>query len=820
MAEMGSHTECETFCSVWRFSDDFGMSRMTRSWLCGALAALCMAMAASPASAQAGTLFGRVLTAAGAPVADAVVTATPASGGARRARSGGDGAWRITRVGAGRWTVRATRVGFASAEQTVEVAAGAEARVELRLAETGVALDPIEAISRRDAERERTRFESEAGITSRVITGREIKMLPGLGEADVMRAVDVLPGVVNTSDFSSAFNVRGGSADQNLVLLDGFPIFNPFHLGGLFSVFNSDAVARAELLSGGFGAEYGGRVSSVLSVETKPGGGPEGFGAEAGVSLLASRVNLHGNLPRGVQRLLGGDAGGWMLSARRSYFDVVLKPLVDFPYHLTDLQGTATIETGGGGRVRLVGYTGQDVLDLTDFDPPGLEEDEGAVLRIKWDWGNTVLGARLEQPVGNWVATASLGLTRYGEALGFTDFPDTRFSSHITQVTARADAGRPLSPRLTAKVGAEATRTAYRNLGVAGGTEFFSGEANGVMSSGFAQLRWAPDSVWIVEPGLRADAWTGGGASRAYLSPRLAAKRFLGPRRDAAVKVAVGRYVQFVHSLRDEQLPVSNDYWVTTDENVPAVVSDQAQLGIEKYWGERWYASAEAYYRRYLGLTDLNVADDPNDPTDDLLEGDGWSYGADLLIRRTQGRFRGWMTLSLLQARRTFPDPLAAGIEGVPQTVTFAPVFDRRVDLDLVGEYLLPGRIEAGLRLNYGSGVPYSRPVAAYVGFETDFIEGGYRVPRPVGDDPEIPTYVVLGQRNTERYPAYARLDLTFRRTYTKRWGTLTPYAQVLNATNQKNVLFYFYNFDRTPATRSGVSMFPLLPTIGVEATF
>jgi hypothetical protein len=147
-------------------------------------------------------------------------------------------------------------------------------------------------------------------------------------------------------------------------------------------------------------------------------------------------------------------------------------------------------------------------------------------------------------------------------------------------------------------------------------------------------------------------------------------------------------------------------------------------------------------------------------------------------------------------------------------------VFDRRVDLDVVGEYLLPGKIEAGVRLNFGSGVPYSRPVAAYTGFETDVVNGGYRVPRPIGKEPEVPIYVVPGDRNRERYPAYSRVDLTFRRTYTRRWGTFTPYAQVLNATNRKNVLFYFYQFDTDPPTRSGISMFPVLPTIGLEATF
>ena len=169
------------------------------------------------------------------------------------------------------------------------------------------------------------------------------------------------------------------------------------------------------------------------------------------------------------------------------------------------------------------------------------------------------------------------------------------------------------------------------------------------------------------------------------LSPRVAVKRFLGARRDAAVKVAAGRYVQFLHSLRDENAPRQQRHagcWRT--RNVPPVVSDQVQLGLEKYWGEAWYASAEAYYRTYDGVTDFNVADNPNDPGDDLLTGEGDSYGLDLLVRRSTGRLTGWTTISLLRAERTFPDPLAAGIEGVPQTVTFSPIYDRRVDVDVV----------------------------------------------------------------------------------------------------------------------------------------
>ena len=815
-------------------------ARRALAWI--ALAAA-LVLGAAPAAAQAtGAVSGRVLSPAGEPVEGAAVTATLAGGGARRTTSGADGAYRITGLRPGRWTLRATRISFAPATAEIAVAAGAEPRVDLRLSEQALVLDALEVRSRRDTQRERTRFETEAGTTTRVITGAEIKALPGLGEPDVLRAVEVLPGVVSTSDFSSAFNVRGGSSDQNLILLDGFTIFNPFHLGGLFSVFNSDVIARAELLSGGFGAEYGGRVSSVLTVESDPGEGD--LGAATGVSVLASRLMVKGDLPAGVGRMLGGGGASGFLSGRRSYFDALLRPVTDFPYHLTDLQGGATIQTAGGGTVQLTGYLGEDVLDLSDFDPPGDEDDAGSVLRVRWNWGNDVAGIRWAQPLGaRWVAETRLGFSRYAESVRFPDFDDTQFDSSVEELALRSDFTRQVSGRLTLQAGGELTRMRYTNHGEAGGTTFFDDARDGVFGAAYGQARWQPTPAWIVEPGLRVDvAGTNAGAcargavepapvdptdipDRAnrtcvLLSPRVAVKRFLGPRRDAAVKVAAGRYVQFLHSIRDENLPLGNDNWVLADQNVPPVVSDQVQLGVEKYWGEEWYASAEAYYRDYDGVTDFNLADNPNDPTDDLLVGDGSSYGLDLLVRRGTGRLTGWTTLSLLKAQRTYPDPLAAGIEGAPQTVTFAPIFDRRVDIDVVLQYRTAGALELGARWNYGSGVPFTRPVAQVVGFETNIAEGVYRVPRPEGDEADIPLYVVLGDRNRERYPAYHRLDLTLRRPYTRRWGTFTPYLQVLNAYNKRNVLFYFYNYDRSPPTRSGISMFPLLPSIGVEATF
>jgi hypothetical protein len=764
------------------------------------------------------SLFGRAVDEAAAPVQNVAVTLLGVSDPRfrRTVLTDAAGAYRLVALPAGSYRLRADRLGYRGGEErAVQLAPGESRREELVLAVDTVAIEGIVVEGRRDRDRERARFETEPGITARVVEGATLKVLPGLAEADVLRAIELLPGVVSTSDFSSAFHVRGGSADQNLFLLDGFPIFNPFHLGGLFGVFNADAIARAELLAGGFGAEYGARVSSVLNVEsrTAEAGRLEVLG---GVSLLASRVLVRSPLPGAFGEILGGEGGSWFLSARRSYFDQILRPVVDFPYHLTDLQGHLAIGTAGGGRLTFTAYGGRDVLDLSNFQPPG-GEDESSILRLRWGWGNRVAGTRWEQPLGGgWILDSRLGYTTFDEALGFLDFGDVRFASRVGQMVVRGDLSRDLTPTLGLRTGAALDRIRYGNRGEAGGTVFFDAADRGVLLGGYASVRWAPGD-WIVEPGLRADSWTAGTATHTLLSPRFAAKRFLDENREIAVKLAVGRYTQFLHSLRNEEFPVSNDTWIAADDFVPPVISDQVQAGVERYWGDDWSISLEGYLRAFRGVTEFNIADDPNDPSDDLLSGTGRSHGVDLLVRRMAGSLQGWLALSYLRATRTLPDPLASGWEDLPPEVTFAPIFDRRVDLDLVLQYELPRRVELGARWNFGSPLPYTRPVAQYVGWRYNTLRGRFE---PLSGDDGPAVYVVLGERNEQRYPPYHRLDLTARRTFERDWGSWTPYLQVLNVYNRRNVLFFFYNYDRVPPTRSGLSMFPVLPAIGVEVAF
>src|SRR5690606_2571081 len=178
----------------------------------------------------------------------------------------------------------------------------------------------------------------------------------------------------------------------------------------LFSVFNADAVERAELFAGGFGAEFGGRVSSVLNIESRTDV-PASTELVGGVSLLATRLLVRGPLPIGAPTDSTAARGSWYLSGRRSYFDQLLRPVADFPYHLTDLQAGATIPTRGGGQLSFTGYWGEDVLDLSNF---GGDDDDGAsdVLRLRWRWGNQVIGGRLVQPLPRgWIGEARLGFS-------------------------------------------------------------------------------------------------------------------------------------------------------------------------------------------------------------------------------------------------------------------------------------------------------------------------------------------------------------------------------------------------------------------------
>jgi hypothetical protein len=758
-----------------------------------------LALAASALAAQeAAVVVGRVLTAAGQPVAAAEVILERDDRLIARTATDPGGYFRLVAPAPGPYRLRIEALGYGVWEREVRLADGT-LRVAVELEVRAVAVDPITVRGRRD----RARFEESAGATIVELTGEDLRRLPGLAEGDVLRAIEALPGVISTSDFSAAFNVRGGAADQNLILLDGVPLYNPFHLGGVFSVFNPDMVDRAELLAGGFPARYGGRVSSVLDVRSDPGDGSARV--DAGVSVLAARAAISGGLPADLADRIGFERVDARVAARRSYLDVVLAPIFEFPYHLTDVQAVARGVTRNGV-LTVTGYLGEDVLDLrTSSEFP---------LPVRLAWGNDAIGARWTGRSGRTGLELRASTSAFGSSVNFPDFEDTRAYTRIREWRAGADATRGWG-RADVGGGLEVARIGYDNRLESGGALFRGGQDDGWLAAGYFQIA-VQSARWLAEAGLRLDAWDAASAPPSLEpAPRLAVKRFL-PGGDAAVKLAVGRYTQALHSLRDEEVPIGIDLWVTAGARAPVLVSDQVQAGYE-WFGDGWSGAVEAYYRHFDGVVMVNPAADPGDPLDAFLAGTGAAYGADLLVRRdprTGRRVDGWLTLSWLRAVRAFPDAFRPG---APE-ISYAPIFDRRVDLDLVLRYPLPAGTEGGLRFNFGTGLPYTRAIGAYPAYIYRAVDGRL-VAQPFGDD-DAQRAVVLGGRNAERYPAYHRLDLGVRREFRLRRGTATPYLDILNVYDRRNVLFYFYDYGADPPVRAGISMLPVLPTLGVEVRF
>lgn len=767
------------------------------------------------------TLSGRVRSEVAVPVANATARLTLLSDSSVQSMTGTDalGFFAFRDLMAGRYRLTIGRIGYGLHDREIDLAPDADLELEISLEEEAIELDAVVVEARRS--RQRARFEESAGITVQELSVAELRNLPGFAEPDPVRAVSVLPGVTRVSDFTAVLNVRGGSGDQNLILMDRVPLFHPYHLLGIFSVFNPDMVERAELRSGGFPAEYGGRASSVLLVESDLGDGE--FGVDAGLGLISSRLAVHGGLGPGVRDGLGLAAARWKISARRSYWDLVSRLTESaFPYTLADLQAVFEAWTKGGDRVRVNAYSGRDRIDLRELEflftslesvVDDLDDSEDAGWNVRWPWGNDAVGAAWTHLMpGGGTLEVHGSYSRFGARFNFTEYEDTRLETEVGQSALGADLELRPTSRTRWKTGLAATRRHSRNVSEGVPPNFQNSESSGWESSAYTQLNWTPSQQWLLEGGLRWDGWQPeGGPADGALSPRLALKRFLGDGR-WAVRVAGGRHAQFLHSLRDERLPIGMDAWVLSGEHVPAVISDQVQAGVEGFFGSEreWFASAEAYHRTYDGVVAQNWADDPTDPADDLLSGEGRSRGIDAMVRKDAGRTRGWVSVSLLKATRSFRDT-DTGLVPAP-VIEFPPIFDRRLEIDLAIQRDLPWGVVGGLRWNLGTGAPYTRQLARFRKYEQRLTDLRY-------DYASVRT-AVLGPRNGARLPAYHRLDVSLRKTLHRGWGSLSPYLSVINVYNRDNVLWHQRHFNDGNVSQLENYMLPILPTLGVDVSF
>jgi hypothetical protein len=568
---------------------------------------------------------------------------------------------------------------------TILVPVGTDS-VDVFLALQPVKLAPVVATVEAAA---RERFEETAQASAVTIDAEEIQLTPTFLEPDVMRTVQLLPGTVAINDYTVGYNARGGEADQNLIQLDGVTVFNPSHVGGLFSTFDAMAVGEVDYLTGGIPAHYSGRLSSVLDIGLRPG--RTTFGVMGMVSLLASKLLVEGPLPF--------KNSSFLVSGRRTYADKVIPLFTDYelPYYFNDGSGKLFFPLPSGGMFTVTGYIGNDVLNYDFAD--ALSGATGLTLRV--DWGNRLLGLNYEDFLFGKPLRLGASITEFSTTVGL--FPSiVRINNNVRLLTGKAELwlspGRPHDVRVGASV--EDYRMLYDFRSDALNATFLNQGYRPQVWSVFVDDLWRPNDRWMIRPGVRMEA-VAGGADIVTFSPRIAAKAFLT--HDFALTGSVGRYYQPIHSLRDHNSPWSFvDFWIGADSVTPVGRSDHLVLGLERWFASNISVSIEGYRKTFHDVLNINVAGDPSVQGDEFVPMTGDAYGLDILLRKYSGKWNGWVSYSFGKAIRQ--DPMQR----------FSPAHDRRHLLNLVVSGPGPLGSRMGLRWGYGSPLPYSQIVGQW----------------------------------------------------------------------------------------------------------
>ena len=635
--------------------------------------------------------------------------------------------------------------------------------------------------------RARARFEQSAQASAVTVDARDILRTPTFLEADVIRMIQLLPGTIAINDYTIGYNARGGEADQNLIQLDGVTIFNPSHLGGLFSTFDAQAVGDIEYLTGGFPSHYSGRLSSVLDVRTRPG--KREFGVMGQISLLSSKVLVEGSLPVGN--------GSFLVAGRRTYADQVIKAFTstEFPYYFGDGVAKLSFQLPTGGTLSATGYVGRDVLDW-EFDQSD-PDIEPVTLRV--DWGNRLLGLNYNDRLFGKPLELGASVTEFSTTVGL--FPDfARVDNDARLLNARATVS--LSPGRAHDVrvggGVEGYRMRYDAGSEALSASFLDLRYRPRVWSAFVDDQWRPNDWLMIRPGVRVEAVRGGADVVTY-SPRMAVKALLTD--DFALTGSAGRYYQPIHSLRDHNSPWSFvDFWIGADSATPVGRSEHLVLGFEQWLAPDLSLSVEAYRKTFDDILNNNVADDLSVHGDEFVTMTGDAYGLDVLLRKYAGDWNGWVSYSFVKATRQDP------------TQEFAPAHDRRHFLNFVVNGSGPLGSSMSVRWGYGSPLPYSQIVGQWE-------HRTYRVAANGFHDSETEP-IADQQINGRRYPHYSRLDVSFRWNKGLWRGQARPFLQFVNLYNRSNVFLYNFDFTETPGVRRTVPQLPFLPSFGLEFEF
>jgi TonB dependent receptor/CarboxypepD_reg-like domain/TonB-dependent Receptor Plug Domain len=641
----------------------------------------------------------------------------------------------------------------------------------------------------------------------------DIKDVPVLlGEKDVLKTIQLLPGIKSAGDGSSGFYVRGGNSDQNLILLDEATVYNASHLLGFFSVFNSDAIKDVSVYKGGMPASYGGRLASVEDIKMKDGNDQKLTGS-GGIGVIASRLNLEGPIVK--------DNGSFMVSARRTYVDVFAGLASDSSIrHSTlyfyDVNLKANYKIGEKDRVFLSGYFGNDVMHIAY---------NGGV-----DWGNSTGTLRWNHIFNSKLfSNTSLIYSNYNYNAQFTsNFNDIRVTSAITDYQLKQDFNYYLNPRSKFDIGFDAiyhiTQPGQATAGPSSKYNSLTLEKKYALENAvYVSHEWSPTTKLRFTYGLRLTALsvlgpgnmytydnTGNILTQTYYSSGKVVKTYFNPEPRFAVsyqlndmssiKLAYDRNVQNIHLLNNSTSASPTNVYLPTSNIVQPEIADQVSAGYYRNFHDRQYEfSSEVYYKTMQNQIDYkdnaNLIGN-NNVEADLLFGKGRAYGWENYLHKKTGRLTGWISYTLSKVERQ--------INGINKGSWYPATQDQTHNISVVGIYKYNRKWTFSAAWVYNTGNAVTWPSGKF----------------PVDG---VPVYYYTS-RNGYRLPAYHRLDLgaTLQLKKTARFQSDLNFS-LYNAYGQSNP--YTIQFQRDPKNPMQTqvlqtSLFKMIPAVTYNFKF
>ena len=751
----------------------------------------------------------------------------------------------------GAHTIVVSYVGF----ETQEINISKTQQMEIRLVPTSNEIEEVVVSASKDNEKEKDEvLSSRMGVLR--ISSAKLKAIPAMaGEPDILKAITLLPGIKQGVDGSAGFYVRGGGPDQNLILMDGVPMYNPYHLWGFLSTFNPDAINNIEITKGAFPARYGGRLSSVLDITLKDGNHQE-WKKNLSFGILSARASVSGPLKKDVSTIF--------VSARRTVLDLLISPLAaerdkdeessykgQTGYYFGDINLKYTYKFSKKDRLYVSGFYSKDQAKIAvDANDGFLGETK---LRETKGWGSSFVSARWNHLFNdklfsnttayfsnyNYFSNTSTELN----AIEDGNFPSSKnksdYTSIINDFSIKQDYQYFLNHRHHIRFGGGAIFHNFKpgvnsfSQIVDGQTTISSTADKTIKASEFSL--YAEDDFQLsdklkINIGVHASALSVQDTSYTAIQPRFSARYLLNKK--VALKIGYSKMTQYLHLLTSGSLTKSSDLWVPVTKEIAPPNSTQYSIGSAFSIGENYGVEIEGYYKDMKNLIDYK------DGASFLITTDGWeekvesgegkSYGTEIFFQKKKGRLTGWAGYTLSWSTRQF-DKINDGKQ-------YPHKYDRRHDISLVGNYQLNKKWSLNGSWVFFSGnyvtlattnhiTPSYKGAANYSWWK--FHGSGNIESNVLGYNPGINENA--STRNNYQLPNYHRLDLSAAlKKITKRGNEAEWIFGVTNAYNKFNPSFFVQNYkitgqgddQRVESRLSQYTLFPILPSVSYNLSF